>query len=93
MRLRDLRSLGFHPRRQAPIGDYIVDFSFRKQRLAIEIDGGHHGGPSDIARDAVISSLGYQVLRFWNSDVDANIDGVLEIILTALERHVSRSLP
>ena len=38
--LRELKPLGFHFRRQAPIGRYIVDFvSFRSQ-LIIEADGG-----------------------------------------------------
>ncbi|MDR4305351.1 DUF559 domain-containing protein, partial [Chelatococcus sambhunathii] len=30
---------GYHPRRQVPLGDYVADFAFRKQRLVIEVDG------------------------------------------------------
>jgi very-short-patch-repair endonuclease len=88
VKLRELKSLGFHFRRQAPIGSYIVDFiSFRSQ-LVIEADGGQHGMPegaqSDQARDAFLRSQGFRVLRFWNSDIDRNLDGVMESILSAL---------
>ena len=72
MKLRELKPLGFHFRRQAPIGRYIVDFvSFRSQ-LVIEADGGQHGMPegvrSDEARDTFLLLQGFRVLRFWNSD-------------------------
>jgi very-short-patch-repair endonuclease len=88
VRLRELKTLGFHFRRQAPVGRYIVDFvSFRSQ-LIIEADGGQHGMPegarSDQARDAFLQLQGFRVLRFWNSDIDANLTGVMESILRAL---------
>lgn len=35
--------------------------------------------------------MGYLVVRFWNNDVLANIDGVLETIVSTLES--SRSVP
>ena len=90
VRLRELKALGFHFRRQAPIGRHIVDFvSFRSQ-LVIEADGGQHGVAdgvrSDQARDAFLQLQGFRVLRFWNSDIDANLEGVMEIILGALRQ-------
>jgi very-short-patch-repair endonuclease len=90
VKLRELKPLGFHFRRQAPIGRYIVDFvSFRSQ-LIIEADGGQHGMPngarSDQVRDAFLQSQGFKILRFWNSDIDANLTGVMESILTSLNR-------
>ena len=36
--LRDLRRIGFHFRRQAPIGRYIVDFVCFSRRLVVEVD-------------------------------------------------------
>jgi very-short-patch-repair endonuclease len=68
VKLRELKPLGFHFRRQAPVGPYIVDFiSFRSQ-LVIEADGGQHGMPegnqADRARDAFLRSQGFKVLRF-----------------------------
>jgi very-short-patch-repair endonuclease len=38
--LRKWRSRGFHFRRQAPRGGYIVDFVCLRERLVIEVDGG-----------------------------------------------------
>jgi very-short-patch-repair endonuclease len=94
VKLRELKPLGYHFRRQAPIGHYIVDFvSFRFQ-IVIEADGGQHGMPddarSDQVRDAFLQSQGFKVLRFWNSDIDANLAGVIESILNAL-KHVPPS--
>jgi very-short-patch-repair endonuclease len=90
VRLRELKPLGYHFRRKAPIGRYIVDFvSFRSQ-LVIEADGGQHGMPegdqADRARDAFLGSQGFRILRFWNSDIDANLAGVMEGILSALKQ-------
>ena len=89
IRLRGLRDIGFHFRRQAPVDRYIVDFLCLKHRLIVEIDGGQHGFGAhvfrDALRDAALTELGFQVVRFWNSDVDANIDGVVETILDRLK--------
>jgi very-short-patch-repair endonuclease len=87
-RLRGLRTKDSHFRRQATIGPYIVDFACHGKRLAIELDGGQHGEAAHAARDAkrdeYLRASGYRVLRFWNNDVMANIDGVLEVIAEAL---------
>jgi very-short-patch-repair endonuclease len=90
VRLREWKHLGFHFRRQAPIGPYIVDFVSFRSRLVIEADGGQHGMSkgveSDRSRDDFLRSQGFQVLRFWNSDIDANLEGVLETIFSALKK-------
>jgi len=39
---------------------------------------------SDSRRTRFLETEGYRVLRFWNNDVLANIDGVLEVILRAI---------
>ena len=84
--LRDLnRQLGLHFRRQAPIGPFIADFCDFGRRLVIELDGSGHGGPRDARRDSWFKAQGYDVLRFWNADVDANPDGVMRLILDAIE--------
>jgi very-short-patch-repair endonuclease len=70
VKLRELKQLGFHFRRQAPIGPYIVDFVSFKSRIVIEADGVQHNLPEgtalDQARDSCLRSQGFQVLRFWN---------------------------
>ena len=86
--LRSWRKQGFHFRRQAPRRGYIVDFVCLKHRLIIEIDGGQHNvdphRASDQARDRELSRAGFHVFRFWNSEVDQNLQGVLETIHTVL---------
>jgi very-short-patch-repair endonuclease len=89
VKLRELKAFGFHFRRQAPVGRYIVDFvSFRSQ-LIIEADGGQHGMPDearlDHNRDLFLQSQGFRILRFWNSDIDSNLSGVMESILGGLK--------
>jgi very-short-patch-repair endonuclease len=86
--LRD-RRLGHHKfRRQQPIGTYIVDFVCFETKLIVELDGDHHDRPQSIASDATRTAFlereGFRVLRFWNQDVDASVDGVLEAILQAV---------
>ena len=54
--------------------------------LVLEVDGGQHGdNAGDATRDAFLRSEGYRVLRFWNNDVLGNSEGVLTVIVGALE--------
>ena len=79
LRARQLQDAKFT--RQYPIAGYVADFACRSLRLAIELDGGQHAGnPADDARTRAIEAEGYRVLRFWNNDVLANTDGVLQAI-------------
>ena len=66
--------------RQFQIDHYVADFACRTARLAIELDGGQHDAARDTARTAIIEIHGCRVLRFWNNDVLANTEGVLEAI-------------
>ena len=90
MQLRDMNALGFHFRGQAPVGRYIVDFVSFGSRLVIEADGGQHGTSTgtqtDKVRDEFLGSQGFRGLRFWNSDIDGNLGGVMHNVLNAL-RH------
>jgi very-short-patch-repair endonuclease len=88
VKLRELKSLGFHFRRQAPIGPYIVDFASFQSRLVVEADGGQHGILAGVRTDRICDNFlhaqGFQILRFWNSDIDQNLNGVMESVLDAL---------
>ena len=78
--LRNHQFYGFEIRRQYPISDYIVDFICRSKKIIIEIDGGQHNEDDnknyDLERTKFLESLGYKVIRFWNNDIDNNIEGV-----------------
>jgi very-short-patch-repair endonuclease len=86
--LRGHRFVGVQFRRQVPIGPYIVDFCCHAARLVIEVDGGQHGEEPgrrrDAQRDSFLAGEGYEVLRFWNSEVLAETDAVLDVIWSAL---------
>lgn len=67
---------------QFPIGPHVVDFACRTARLVVELDGSQHAemAKEDAARTAVLEAFGFRVIRFWNSEVNDNLDGVLEAI-------------
>ena len=79
-----------HFRRQVPIGSYIADFCCLGARLVIEVDGGQHttdqAGAYDNRRTAYLTSQGFRVLRFTNSEVMLNMTTVLDTIHAALVR-------
>ena len=85
--LRAKRLDGFKFRRQEPLGKYIVDFICFESRVIIECDGGQHAFETekDRERDQWFERQGYCVLRFWDSDVLKNTEGVLEAILKACQ--------
>jgi very-short-patch-repair endonuclease len=95
-RLRELKQLGFHFRRQSPIADFIVDFECRRRRVVVEIDGAQHGFDEnrvrDASRDQALTELGYRVLRFGNPDINENLEGVLEAIRLALIAELTEPL-
>jgi very-short-patch-repair endonuclease len=91
--LRDRQLGGFKFVRQEPIGRYYVDFVCRERLLIVEVDGGQHAdSPSDRERDARLGALGYRVIRVWNNDVLANIEGVLQMLKSELEQPLTLSL-
>ncbi len=84
--LRSQRMNGCKFRRQVPIGRYVADFVCHEARLIVEIDGGQHDAlsPREGERNEFLQSEGYRILRFWNNEVFANIDGVHQTIAAAL---------
>lgn len=70
-------------RRQHPIGGYVLDFCCLEQGLVVELDGSQHaiGTEADRRRTAFLIQRGYRVLRFWDNEVMAQLDAVLERIV------------
>ena len=85
LRRRGLDGLKF--RRQEAAGGYFVDFLCKEARLVIELDGGGHAADDqrryDEQRTEALERRGLRILRFWNTDVLENIEGVLQQILEA----------
>lgn len=75
-------------RRQMPIGPFFADFACFAEKLIVELEGGQHADAAtyDERRTRFIETQGYRVLRFWNSDVMTNADGVLAQIAESLSR-------
>ena len=86
--LEPWRVSGHHFRRQAPIGPYVVDFVSKRGKLIFEIDGDSHytdaGLAHDRSRTDYLERLGYRVMRFTNSDVLGNGDGVFDTLRSVL---------
>ncbi len=88
-RLRSKQLLGMKFRRQYSVGPYCIDFYCPEIGLAIEVDGDSHSTDEakryDQERQGWIESFGIRFLRFTNTDVHENLDGVLHAIATAIE--------
>ena len=86
--LRNRRLNGIKFKRQQLIGPYIVDFVSIQEKLIIELDGSQHSekiaAKYDTARTNYLQKNGYKVLRFWDTDVLTNMEGVFHIILANL---------
>lgn len=74
-------------RRQAPMGQYIVDFVCHEIKLIIEIEGSQHfeNINDDNQQTAWLNQQGYKVIRFWSNDVILNLDGIKEMIWNACQ--------
>jgi very-short-patch-repair endonuclease len=80
--LRGRRLEGIRFRRQVVVCRYVVDFCSAHPKLVIELDGNQHEDQKTydemLTRNLV--AQGYLVLRFWNGDVFARLDAVLNAI-------------
>jgi len=80
-----------HPRfrRQEIISNYILDFFCHDAKIAIELDGSQHCEPDAIAYDrkrtAHLQELGITLVRYANTEVNNNFQGVCAHILLMLE--------
>ena len=80
--IRNKQFYGYRFLRQYTIDNYIVDFICCEKSIVVEIDGGQHNESQNITYDNqrtnYIKNKGYKIIRFWNSDIDNNIEGVYQ---------------
>ena len=84
LRSRALRRYRF--RRQHVVGPFIVDFICIEQAFIIELVNHQHalGVPADSQRKLFLESLGFRVLRLWDSEVLSDPRTALRRIVDAL---------
>jgi very-short-patch-repair endonuclease len=94
--LRNRQLAGYKFRRQHPLGRFVLDFYCHEAKLCVELDGGQHAETAqaeyDRERTAWLNQEGIRVIRFWNTDVLNNIEGVLQSILIALTTPVEQEV-
>jgi very-short-patch-repair endonuclease len=93
--LRGKQFGGFKFRKQAPIGEFIVDFVCFDRKVIVELDGDQHAVSveADKKRSEWLRSQGFRVLRFWNHEVVEDADMVMEAIWLALQMPPTLTLP
>jgi very-short-patch-repair endonuclease len=66
LRLRELRKLGFHFRRQASIKSFVVDFACYHPRVVVELDGSQYSRRrqelKDAARDLALGTDDFRII-------------------------------
>ena len=86
--LRAKRFAGFKFSPQHYIGPYIADFCCVTRHRIIELGGSQQAEPeqecTNPLRTACLTGQGYRVMRFWNAEVNTEIEDVLEAIYAAL---------
>jgi very-short-patch-repair endonuclease len=83
--LRSKRFSSYKFRRQFPIDKYVVDFICVAKRLIVEADGGQHNQSADDAeRDKYLRGQNFTILRFWNNDINQNLESALQKIYQEL---------
>lgn len=78
--------------RQKIIGNYITDFYCKKANLVIEIDGAQHfehdNSEYDKARTDYLNSVGIEVIRFLNKDINYNFNNTCKYIDNIIKKRI-----
>jgi len=84
-----LKKIEVNVLRQRSIENFIVDFYIPSKKLVIEIDSCSHYSDEakiyDQYRTQILESLGLSVLRFTNTDIHNNFEGVCQVINKELQ--------
>ncbi|MBT3300317.1 MAG: DUF559 domain-containing protein [Candidatus Marinimicrobia bacterium] len=82
--LKERQLDGHKFRRQVSIHDYVVDFCCLDLKLVIELDGSGNLYPKQQKKDKIreidLTKWGYKIIRFFNNEIDENLNEVLEIM-------------
>lgn len=69
---------------------YKVDIGIPDVKLAIEVDGNTHKTKKwkflDRRKTAVLNFLGWSVLRFWNEEVDQDLERCVQMVMSTISR-------
>jgi hypothetical protein len=72
---------------------YLVDFCWPEERLIVETDGRHHltraAFERDRARDAVLTALGWRVMRFTARQLRRRPEAVAALVLSVRSRSLA----
>ncbi len=84
-----LKLLPMTVKRQYVVGNYILDFFIPSVNIAIELDGSQHYEPdareADEKRDSALASMGISVIRYSNSQINKNFNGVITDIMRVIQ--------
>jgi len=87
LRNRAFENLKFY--RQYSIGQYILDFYCPYLRFAIELDGSQHLEEEkqeyDDRRTDFLKNENIHLVRFYNTDVYEDLEGILEVIFDEVQ--------
>ncbi|MGB9553786.1 MAG: endonuclease domain-containing protein [bacterium] len=90
--LRNRQLSGVKFRRQFSVGGYILDFYSPEYKLGIEADGGQHytseGREKNQIRERDLTKIGIKVIRFTDTEILNNIEGVIEVIQNSLKNRI-----
>jgi very-short-patch-repair endonuclease len=85
---------GFKFRHQLVVGSSIVDFACPSRWLVVEVSGEEGANPVlDERSDRKLTDVGLRVLRFTSQEVTEGLDGVLQAILTELQKPFDKTAP
>lgn len=75
--------------RQKPLDNFIADFYCAELMLAIEIDGDSHATQKeyDILRSERLGAYGIKVIRYTNSDIMTNVEGVYGDLIKKVKKY------
>jgi very-short-patch-repair endonuclease len=69
---------------------YKVDLGIPEVKLAIEVDGASHKKKKwkflDQRKTAVLNHLGWTVLRFWNAEIDQDLNRCVQTVMSTISR-------